>query len=733
MIPGMKIANRPLLVLAVLLALSACARKETPREGAVPTGPLAAEVRASLAANPEAARTRVLVLGFDGADFDILDPLIEAGELPNFARVKREGAWGKLRSITPLLSPVIWTTIATGKGPAEHGILDFVVRDPKTGEMLSTPSYNRRVLAVWNILGAYGRSVGVVGWMVTWPAEPVNGFLISDLLDPMGWHYGDRTDERREQTTWPPSLAGEIESSLVTVDDVTFEEVRRFLDIPVETFRKTYARAHRPGNLVNNFRLLLAAARTFQDLGLGLWKERKPDFQATYFEFFDACCHTFMPYAPPRRDFIDPKDYEKYHRAVAEVCRFTDRQLGAWLDAADENTVVLVVSDHGFRSGRQRLREGSEFRDKTAALWHRPYGIFLAWGRGVRKGARVKGASVYDITPTILGLMGFPAAEDMRGRFLSEAFERKPPAARVKSYESGRREEVIRRMRKVVAKDDPRLRKIQALGYLGGTDTTGGHLNLAANYLSEGKLDEALKEYQAASLQDPASGMIHLNIGDVYLRMSEWEKALREYQAAASLDPSLVQARLREAVVLRRLGRKERALQLARDLVRQEPENVDAHVELGTFLQDAGEVAEAESMFRKALELEPDSLEARNRLGLLLLKTGRYEAAEKEFSAALDLEPAAVRIWNNLAVTRLNRAPHLRDPQEREQAFDRALETLNLIIERFPDYPNAYYNRAQLRELRGQRDRARQDLEKALRLRPDYPKARALLRRLAGR
>src|SRR5690606_16639541 len=83
---------------------------------------------------------RVLVLGFDGLDPETVDLLISEGELPNFARLRREGAYGRLRSAQPMLSPILWTTIATGRTPDAHGIGHFVALDPATGEALPVTS-----------------------------------------------------------------------------------------------------------------------------------------------------------------------------------------------------------------------------------------------------------------------------------------------------------------------------------------------------------------------------------------------------------------------------------------------------------------------------------------------------------------------------------------------------------------------------------------------------------------
>ena len=123
-----------------------------------------------------------MVLGLDGADPATIDLLMSEGKLPNFARLRQKGAYAPLRSAEPLLSPVIWTTIATGKTPDQHGIGHFVAVNSATGEQLPVTSAMRKVKAVWNILSAAGRSTDVVGWWATWPAETIRGAVVSDHL-----------------------------------------------------------------------------------------------------------------------------------------------------------------------------------------------------------------------------------------------------------------------------------------------------------------------------------------------------------------------------------------------------------------------------------------------------------------------------------------------------------------------------------------------------------------------
>ncbi|HEX7880545.1 MAG TPA: alkaline phosphatase family protein, partial [Candidatus Eisenbacteria bacterium] len=132
-----------------------------------------------VAASPARPRP-VLLIGIDSADWTIIDRLRKKGYLPALSSMITNGASGPLRSIEPLLSPLIWTTIATGTSPARHGILDFLVTDPATGKQVPATSRLRREPAFWNLVSSAGKSAGVVGWLATWPAESIEGFVVTD-------------------------------------------------------------------------------------------------------------------------------------------------------------------------------------------------------------------------------------------------------------------------------------------------------------------------------------------------------------------------------------------------------------------------------------------------------------------------------------------------------------------------------------------------------------------------
>jgi len=718
---------RTLLSISLVLVLLVAAGCEPPK----PKDPRDQAITDTIRKYPEAQKTRVMILGFDGADLDVIEPMVAAGELPNFEKAMAEGAYGRFRSQQPLLSPIIWTTIATGKPMDEHGIHDFWAVDPKTGRTKSISSVERKVEAIWDIVGRFDRKVGVVGWLATWPAEAVNGFIVSEKVGLLGYEYRRREDEPVQNAVRPPELMEQIQPLIRKVGDVTFEEMKPYLNITEEEFRAKYERKASPGNLVNNHRLQYATAETFHEVGLSLWKSEKPDLMAWYFEYLDATCHLFMPYAAPRQEHISEKDFNRYQKAVPETYRYCDRILGEAMAAADENTVIIVVSDHGFRSDKLRLKEGADFKDRTAVQWHRLFGTIMVWGKGVKPGVKIPASDIYDITPTVLSLMGFPQAADMKGSFIASAFDTPPVEEVIDTYGRGRRVKI--QIPGEDQADELTRAKLEALGYVGPEQTISSNLNLAGYLMSEGRFEEAIAEFKKASEKQPTNAKIWAQMGKAYRQLNDFRRAEEHLRMAAKLDPHQFMARLELANLLHRTNRLPAAKKEILEVIDAAPGMGMAWVGLGRVHLAEKNAAKAEESFRKAVEVEPGYTQGRIQLGLLLLRTGRRVKAEREFRAVVELEPGNRIAWNNIGVIQLQIAAAIRDPQTREEAFDRALKTFDTIIKRFPKYSRGYGNRAKIRVIRRQFPQAVEDYEKAIELDPDYAAAREGLAALRGK
>ena len=130
---------------------------------------------------------RVAVIGWDGATWNVIDPLLEQGRLPNLARLIERGSRGVMVAEEPLLSPALWTSLATGFTSVDHGISGFILPDPRGEGGVLASTFHRRRAPIWKIASDAGRSVGFIGWWTTWPAEHVRGYMVSDHLAYNRW------------------------------------------------------------------------------------------------------------------------------------------------------------------------------------------------------------------------------------------------------------------------------------------------------------------------------------------------------------------------------------------------------------------------------------------------------------------------------------------------------------------------------------------------------------------
>ena len=393
---------------------------------------------------------KVLLIGLDGAEWDLIRPMAAAGELPNLKRIMETGAQGNLRSLEPpAVSPTIWTTIATGKSPSEHGIGAFV-----GGEQNQPMTSNTRaVRAIWNIASMAGRTTGVVGWLVSWPAEKVNGFVVSAYVQ-----YGGTAKEEKEgRTGWtyPAELADEIVPLVVNPEAVPWSFVERFLDAPID-------KTARGGDLerpLTQIERAGAADLSFTRIAEKLYRERRPDFFAVYLRGMDSMGHTFWntmrPEATPS-DRLDPGGLTYFKGTMRAYYRFTDELIGRIVKLADDRTTIVVVSDHGFKGGPGG---GVEL--------HKLDGVIMMTGHNVRRG-QITGASVYDVTPTLLVLLGLRPAKDMRGKVIWSALDPAIPRDRftpvIGTYEPKNRGAPGAPLRSPA--DDELTEQLRALGYL---------------------------------------------------------------------------------------------------------------------------------------------------------------------------------------------------------------------------------------------------------------------------
>ncbi|MDP2315053.1 MAG: alkaline phosphatase family protein [Pseudomonadota bacterium] len=372
---------------------------------------------------------KVVVLGLDGLEYTMLDRLIGAGELPHLARLMKEGVRGEMEVTTPIMSPILWTTIASGYPAEVHGIGGWT-----TGRGHSFSGADVQVSRVWDVTSGSDAAVVVSGWLMTWPASPVNGFMLSERFvwsypmnkDPDEKSVGVAVD--RAATTFPDSLAARAEP--LRPDDAWVAAH------PLAYQVKEYGAPFHP----------LLRDETHVRVFESLWPEAGGRFGGIYLNGADQVSHLYWAYSDPgvqdairkdpaahtaaaqaaskpgRRalpyaDGIDVEQLEQAGRYVPDYYRYLDTVVGRVWSLLDADTTLVVVSDHGFRvSSAQPLINGS----------HNDTAVFLAAGRAVKPG-KIK-LHIYDVAPTLYALLGLPAASDMPGQVRTDAFDVTPVA-----------------------------------------------------------------------------------------------------------------------------------------------------------------------------------------------------------------------------------------------------------------------------------------------------------------
>jgi predicted AlkP superfamily phosphohydrolase/phosphomutase len=366
---------------------------------------------------------RVLLVGIDGANLRVAAPLMEAGRLPNLARIAREGTHGVLRSFLPLYSPRIWNSIATGKTPDKHGIVSFV-REDENGETRLLLSSDRKVHALWNIVSDRGLSVGVVNWWNTYPPEVVDGVMISDHF------FAEQIAQRRKSFKDPSeSLAALTYPESWSTEPASAGPLTGFSDpfagnnaLPRWVRKKGLSRQFRTDGAITRAALEVEAAI-------------RPRLLMVFMPGIDRVSHSLWGslepeelYPPPLRP--SPAEREATRQALFRYYEYADALIGLLMAGFDENDLVIVVSDHGFEAG-QKLMALTGVHDSPAAR----DGVLFARGPGIAPGSDAGAVTVNDVTPTILTWLGLPVGEDMDGQ--PAAFLDSPRGARIATYDVG--------------------------------------------------------------------------------------------------------------------------------------------------------------------------------------------------------------------------------------------------------------------------------------------------------
>jgi len=455
----------------------------------------------------------------------------------------------------------------------------------------------------------------------------------------------------------------------------------------------------------------------------------------------DSFSHLFMKYAPPKLPWVDEEGFARYRDLVGEWYRYQDELLGRVLSKVDlEKTAVFVLSDHGFKSGERRIKSEEMVDVKKAHLDHETHGIFIAAGPHVRRGAELAGASVLDVTPTLLHYLGLPVAKDMDGKVLEGVFEPEfvqgHPIRYVSTFEDEKRKDTAAVAEQIDASAQKELEEgLQALGYLGDepagktahdpdsasdSDSTAAaeqsspelHNNLGRIHLRDGETKKALAEFEKALELDPNNAEALLNIGAIHQGEGKSELAQHFVERALAVDPNSIGALAQLAEIQRDQGKLDEAIRLFAEALEIDDSQPFLYMGAGDVLQRAGRFDEAVQAFQHVLELEPDSFKARYNLGVTYSNMGRVDEAVAMYEKALELAPKdfeAPAARNNLGALFLARGE-----------TDRALEHFEAALKAAPSNIESRFNAAIIYLDKGRAGEAIELLEQAAKIEPNH-------------
>ena len=686
---------------------------------------------------------KVLLIGWDAADWRVIHPLMDSGKMPALKSLVERGVMGNLATLHPVLSPMLWTSIATGKRPYKHGILGFAEPTPDGARVRPVSGRSRKTKALWNILHQNGLKSNVIAWWPSAPVEPIDGVMVSNH-----YHQADGPIDApwplAPGTVHPPHLAETLADLRFHPQELTAEEVLPFIPGAAGIDQ---GKDPRLGMAMKT----LAEAASVHAAATWAMENEPWDLMAVYYDAIDHFCHGFMKYHPPRRAHISEHDYELYKDVVAGAYRYHDMMLARLLELAGDDTTVILVSDHGFHPDHNRP-VAIPNEPAGPAVEHRDFGIFVMAGPGIRRDELIHGACLLDVTPTVLTLFGLPVGEDMDGNPLAQAFVTPPDIDSVPSWDAVAGEAA---MHPAESLSDPlaeqaALAQLIALGYIDKLDddsekavaNTARELryNLARAYMDGDRHAEAVPILQELYASDPDELRFGVQLALCY-RALEWTRLL------GVLAEKLYKRRVEQAEAARealqawnaKLAERQagpgNAVKPAAELLdedeRQEWLKLRASAVVSAYDVEyvRGYVKAAEhdypaalSHLRLAEQAEPQRAGLHIQIGEVYLRLRCYAEAKRAFEKAAAIDPENPHVHLGLARSHMGRG-------RAAQSAEAAMKAVGLMYH----IPMAHYVLGVALGRLGRYRQAAEALEVAVAINPNFREAHLRLVRLYAR
>jgi len=381
-------------------------------------------------------KTKIYFVGIDGADWDIIDPLIEKGKLEFFAKLKKESSWARLKTFKPTLSPVVWTCIATGKNKDKSGISGW-----SGGEYSNA---QRKEPSIWEINDFYKEKSTIINWFVTYPPDKINGILVSDKFKLALYQFLFTKKGKMnnlKSTVYPEDYGYKLFHYLkedYKKNRLEYKNIIDEMNIPdyLQIYKERYGENYKNVPILKIWEKFVFYNYVAEKVTENLLKTTNSNLFMTYFRMPDVFKHFGTLYL--EKDYCnyinkkmaeykekgkrlpkkDREEFElKFSDVVYPILKHKEKIIKKiYSKAKKENAYLFISSDHGFKLWEDNYTHTGLPKGISA-----PDGILMILGPGVKK-SQIE-ANIYDITPTILYLMRKPIGKNMDGSPLVEAFD----------------------------------------------------------------------------------------------------------------------------------------------------------------------------------------------------------------------------------------------------------------------------------------------------------------------
>ncbi len=615
----------------------------------------------------EPIANKVLLVGWDAADWKVIHRLVDEGKMPCMSDFIDNGVIGNLATLYPELSPMLWTSIATGKRPHKHGILGFTEPNPDSGGVRPVTSLSRKTKAIWNILSLFGIKCVVIGWWPSHPVEPIPGVMISNHYHRATAPFG-KPWPVNPASIYPPRLMRNLAALRLHPQELAAEVITDFVPHLAEIDQEKDRR-------IEMLAKIIAESATINRAATAVLHHEPWQFAAVYFDGIDHFGHAFMNYYPPKLPWIDESDFRHYCGVVENGYIFHDKMLAELIRVAGDDTTVMIVSDHGFHSDHLRPCK-IPLEPAGPAVQHRPYGIFAIRGPAIKKDEIIYGASLLDITPTLLMLFGLPSGKDMDGRPLAGIFKSAPKMQNsIESWdllagEDGSHRNAVT-IDPVEAKEA--IDQLVALGYIEKPDDDRERAarecarelryNLARSYMESGLYHEALRELSVLYGEYPDEFRFGIQLVECLLTLDRINDAVNTFDRILADKKILAKKSAKKLREIQEALKDKQSSELT-DKEKHELRKLRAESSTnpyameyfrGSVLYAQKKIDQALASFQKAERISKHDPAVYNRLGEAYAKLKRWTECEESYHKALIIDPDNAEAYTGLASVAFSR------------------------------------------------------------------------------